>query len=242
MINKQNKSLTIVATEESKIDFLNSNIESLKLNIKKVDERLITFKLDDLKQTRDEKGIEYKEVLNDYRTHLDTTKTNDVVLNILSDNGIKSYFFKRLIPLLNKKIAKYLSQLDLPLQLSFNDNMIEEILNLGSSGHDIVSYFSLSEGEKKRVDMAILFSFIDITKTICNWNCNLIIMDELLDSSIDDNGLDKLMVNIKDMIYNNKLDMSIYIISHRLMESDLFKNIYEITKTNGFSNIKKLTN
>ncbi len=102
-----------------------------------------------------------------------------------------------------------------------------------------IPYFSYSEGEKKRIDMAILLSFIDITKTISNWNCNLLIIDELLDGAMDETGLEKLVHSLKNMTYDIK-GLGIYIISHRLQQdyASQFKRCLQITKDkHGFSDI-----
>jgi ABC-type Mn2+/Zn2+ transport system ATPase subunit len=97
---------------------------------------------------------------------------------------------------------------------------------------------SFSEGEKKRIDMSILLAFINVTKSISNWNCNLLIIDELLDSSIDDKGLDKLMECLKNLDKN----LCMYIISHRLKKEyfEQFDNLYEIKKHDDFSKITNL--
>jgi len=142
-----------------------------------------------------------------------------------------------LIPILNKNINDYLTLFELPINLQFDEFMEETIKSAGMSESDF-SYYSFSEGEKKRIDMAILLSFITITKTLANWNCNLLIIDELLDSAIDENGLEKLLKSLKNMTYDS--DTCIYIISHRLQQEYLpqFKSQIKVEKnSNGFSKI-----
>lgn len=232
----QNKKTTL----DNKEEFLQTYITKIDNDIDNVNKRKIDFNIQEMIDDRNLKGEDYQNANKENKEVLKEISLNETVIQILSDNGIKSYFYKKLIPLLNKKIGEYLSKLDLNLQLTFNEYLEDSIINISTSGNKVVNYYSLSEGEKKRIDMAILFSFIEITKTICNWNCNLIILDEILDSSIDESGLEKLIISIKSMMNMSKYKMSIYIISHRLLESDTFDNIYEIKKIGGFSQIEQI--
>ena len=163
---------------------------------------------------------------------------NDIIQNILSENGIKAYFFKKLIPILNKKINEYIKIFELPIIIQFDEFMNETIYNMDNLRSNI-SYHAYSEGEKKRIDMSILLSFINITKTISNWNCNILMIDELLDSAIDENGLEKLVWSLKNLTYESK-NLSIYIISHRIQQDYIsqFKNCINVQKnSNGFSEV-----
>ena len=110
------------------------------------------------------------------------------------------------------------------------DNSMTDNIKTSVNFNDTVNYMSFSEGEKKKIDMAILLSFIDVTKKIANWNCNLLVIDELLDSSIDDNGLEKLLESLEKMVLEND-GLGTYIISHRV------KNEYK----NFFNDIRYLT-
>ena len=114
--------------------------------------------------------------------------------------------------------------------------MNEKITNYENIKNDI-SYYSYSEGEKKRIDMSILLSFISMTKAISNWNCNLLLIDELLDGAIDETGLDKLVTSLKNMTYESNL--CIYIISHRLQQdyNSKFSKCLQIEKEDSFSKI-----
>jgi DNA repair exonuclease SbcCD ATPase subunit len=95
---------------------------------------------------------------------------------------------------------------------------------------------SFSEGEKKRIDIAIMLSFIDTTKTISNWNCNLLMFDEILDTSIDSEGLDKIMGAIKQMTIDDSKLCS-YIISHRDNDHENYSRKMIVKKVGGFSTI-----
>ena len=200
--------------------------------------RQIEFNLESIIKEFEEKKEEYKSIWNETKTIKKNLKNNDIVQSILSESGIKAYFFKKLIPILNSKINEYVKLFELPVIIQFDEFMNENITNLENPKNQI-SYYSYSEGEKKRIDMSILLSFISITKTISNWNCNLLIIDELLDSAIDEAGLEKLVGSLKNMVYDTK-DLSIYIISHRLQQdySSQFKNCLRLQKnSNNFSEI-----
>lgn len=186
------------------------------------------------------KTKEYNEIKNANEIIKKNLKNNDVVINILSESGIKAYFFKRLVPILNAKINEYIKFLELPVILNFDEQMNEKISSFNNANNEI-SYFAFSEGEKKRLDMSILLAFIDITKIISNWNCNLLMIDELLDSAVDTNGLDKLVQGLKNMTYENK-DLCIYVMSHRLQQeynSNFSNNIIVHKNSNGFSIINE---
>ena len=233
------KYINDIHTNEEKINFIASQRVLEESQLEMVEERTLSINIEEMETMLEKKAGEYKKMYKEYKSFLKILKNNDISAKILSESGIKSYFFKKLIPILNKNINEYLNKFELPLYMTFDDYMDETIINLGS-GNVPVNYYSLSEGEKKRVDMAILFSFIQLTKLISNWNCNLIIMDELLDSSIDDAGLDKMIANLKSMVFSSKEQFCIYIISHRMLESEQFDNIFEIEKSGNFSQINQI--
>ena len=200
--------------------------------------REIDFNLDILVKEFEEKKNEYKVIWSDSKSIKKKLKNNDIIQSILSESGIKAYFFKKLIPILNCKINEYIKLFELPVIIQFDELMNEKITNLENLRGEI-SYYAYSEGEKKRIDMSILLSFISITKIISNWNCNLLMIDELLDSAIDEGGLEKLVGSLKNMTYDSK-DLCIYIISHRLQQeySTHFKNSITIQKNpNSFSEV-----
>lgn len=223
---------------QSKIEMIDRELASAEERRNEIIERELDFNLDSLNDEFEEKKEEYKVLWNDTKNTEKTLKNNDIVQSILSESGIKAYFFKKLIPILNSKINEYIKLFELPVILQFDEFMNESITNLENLKNQI-SYYSYSEGEKKRIDMSILLSFISITKTISNWNCNLLIIDELLDSAIDEGGLDKMVSSLKSMAYETK-DLCIYIISHRLQQdyNSQFKNCLNIKKnSNKFSEI-----
>ena len=213
-------------------------IERLSSNIKNVESRVINIDVASIKTDYTTKTKSYKKLSTEQNSIKEKIEINKEVTSILSDSGIKKYIIEKIVPFLNQSINSYLEYFDLPVRMEFNSEMEESIKLLGQHSDD-ESYYSFSEGEKKRIDMAILMSFIKLTKILSNWNCNLLIIDELLDSSIDDAGLDKLLKSFKKIAKDDG-DQAVFIISHKLHNEHIgnFDNIIKIEKsTTGFSSI-----
>lgn len=217
---------------QDKINIIDREITSAEERRNEILNREIDFNLESLVQEFENKKGEYKVIWNENKGIKKKLKNNDIIQSILSESGIKAYFFKKLIPILNSKINEYIKLFELPVIIQFDELMNEKITNLENLRGEI-SYYAYSEGEKKRIDMSILLSFISITKIISNWNCNLLIIDELLDSAIDESGLEKLVGSLKNMSFESK-ELCIYIISHRLQQeyNTHFKNCITIQKNN----------
>jgi DNA repair exonuclease SbcCD ATPase subunit len=195
----------------------------------------LIINLDDETKDLESKKDEYTQLFKSSKSLKKLIENYAKVFMVLSDSGIKSYFFKKMIPLLNTKINEYLQLFEIPIVLMFDEYMNETITSY--TKRDDISYYANSEGEKKRIDISILLSFINITKLISNWNCNLLVIDELLDGAIDEDGLDKLVSCLKTMVTDNNMD--VYIISHRLFKENKqkFNKVIFVEKKHGFSEI-----
>jgi len=228
-----------IKSVKSKYISVCDEIDTIKRNLE--DTKNSTFDVDIKSLKRELKTITDKHKLNkiEFLTIKDDIRDAERIRDILSDSGIKSYIFSQLIPVLNKSVNYYLDLFEIPILIEFDKSMSDTITTL--TGSKNVSYYSFSEGEKKKIDMSILLSFIDVTKKIANWNCNLLIIDELLDSSIDEDGLDKLLNSLSLMIDDNSSEIGIYIISHRLKSNYEFDSVLKVEKNkNGFSTINKI--
>jgi DNA repair exonuclease SbcCD ATPase subunit len=230
-----------IATNETSLDKNKTKMSYIKADVKRIvqeieNETNKVFNFDDsqLKKDYEDKKESYKQLFQEYSNVQEDMKYNDFAVNILSDQGIKSFFFRKLVPILNLKINHFLDIFELPVSINFNEVMEEHITNVG--GKDDIPYMSFSEGEKKRIDIAIMLSFIDTTKTISNWNCNLLMFDEILDTSIDSEGLDKIMGSIKQMTIDDSKLCS-YIISHRDNDHENYNRKMIVKKVGGFSTI-----
>lgn len=238
-INETNKKKIVslnnqYISNKNNINYIKEEVTRIVADIEKEKNRIFNFDDTQLKNDYDSKKNNYTEIYNTHTVVQDDLKYNDFAINILSDQGIKAFFFKKLVPILNKKVNHYLDMFELPIEINFND-MMEEYINLIGSKENI-PYMSFSEGEKKRIDIAIMLSFIDTTKVISNWNCNLLAFDEILDSSTDSDGLDKIMGAIKQMTIDQS-KLCCYIISHRDNDHENYTRKIIIKKNSGFSSI-----
>ncbi|MCQ2210884.1 MAG: AAA family ATPase [Paludibacteraceae bacterium] len=161
-------------------------------------------------------------------------KINGDLIEILSDNGIKRHFFNKLIPLLNQDIAKYLEEFGLNIKITVEDNFDTIITDYRNE----IAYEAFSCGERTRIDLAMLLSMYNICIKLSSLKCNLLFIDELLDTGIDDNGLMAFMGTICRITKENKL--SSYIISHKLQKTPMINNVLKIEKNNMFSEITKV--
>lgn len=221
--------------EKNSVKSFKTKIDNLEKEIIIEQNKQITFDINIVKKQL-ENSIKEKEELesriNDLTNHITNMKD---AKSVLSDKGAKAYLMKRFIPLLNSKVQNYIEKFELNVIIKF-DEMMEVNIYDPKSINEPLEYESFSKGEKKRLDMAILFSFMGVTKEICNWHCNIMFLDELLDGGLDDNGLDKVGRTIKNMVDEDNL--CVYTISQRKLSYNLFNNYLFIEKDNyGFSSI-----
>ena len=155
----------------------------------------------------------------------------DVAANLLRDSGIKTKIIKQYIPVMNKLINKYLASLDFFVNFDLNENFEETIK---SRHRDEFSYESFSEGEKMRIDLALLFTWRAIAKLRNSVSTNLLIMDEVFDSSLDTNGTDEFL----KILYTLTGDTNVFIISHKGDTLfDKFEHIIKFEKHKNFSRV-----
>jgi len=150
---------------------------------------------------------------------------------ILKDNGIKARIIKQYVPVINKLINKYLAAMDFFVQFELDENFNETIK---SRFRDEFSYASFSEGEKMRINLAILFTWRAIAKLRNSASTNLLILDEVLDGSLDSNGTDEFL----KIINNLTQDTNTFIISHKVDQMyDKFANVLKFEKHKNFSRV-----
>lgn len=150
---------------------------------------------------------------------------------LLKDSGIKSRIIKQYVPIINKLINKYLAQMDFFVQFELDEGFSE---NIKSRYRDDFSYDSFSEGEKMRIDLALLFTWRAIAKLKNSASTNLLIMDEVFDSSLDVTGTEEFMKIIRDMVS----DTNVFIISHKTdMLVDKFTSVIRFEKQHNFSRV-----
>ena len=172
------------------------------------------------------KGIHrLKEKLTEDKTLLDVAST------ILKDSGIKTRIIKQYVPVMNKLINKYLAAMEFFVQFELDENFNETIR---SRFRDEFSYASFSEGEKMRIDLALLFTWRAVAKLRNSVSTNLLIMDEVFDSSLDSSGTEEFLKILNDLTS----DANVFIISHKGDQLiDKFHNIIKFEKVKNFSRI-----
>lgn len=168
-------------------------------------------------------------------------KMDSMLSDILSDDGIKTYFFEQLLPQLNCQVNKYINAFGLQVTLEFDKNLEAKI----QQGKYECEYMGFSNGERARIDMAILLSFFDISRNISNWSCNILFIDEVMDNGVDSDGIESFISTLYNVVTgnSNKHDIGIYLISHKLTNTDVaWDSVVDIVKTNRFSELKVKNN
>ena len=159
----------------------------------------------------------------------------DFANSMMKDSGVKAKIIRRYLPVMNQKINKYLQMMDFYINFTLDEQFNERIK---SPIHEKFSYESFSEGEKMRIDLAILFTWRDIAKMKNSSSTNILILDEIFDSSLDSNGTDEFTKIIKYVIK----DAYIFMISHKVDElTDRLDNLITFEKMNGFSKVRYST-
>jgi len=150
---------------------------------------------------------------------------------MLKDGGIKTKIINQYIPVINKLVNKYLAMMDFFVSFEMNSEFQESIK---SRYRDDFSYASFSEGEKQKIDLSLLFTWRAIAKLRNSISTNLLILDEVFDSSLDSSGTDQLMAIIQSLASDN----SMFVISHKEQMNDKFNNIIRFTKHKNFSKME----
>jgi DNA repair exonuclease SbcCD ATPase subunit len=216
---------TLISEIDRKISSKNSSIAHYNSLIAELDNNKgqITDDIGELQETLNEKNAILNKKSEDKSLH-------DYAALLLKDDGIKSVIIKKYVEILNQLINGYLAKFDFYVNFSFDENFDETIK---SRYRDEFSYENFSEGEKARIDLSILFAFRSMAKMRSNLDCSLLIIDELLDSAIDANGIDDVRT-----IFNLFDDLNVFVISHREKASELFDKTMEFKKVGHFSQME----
>jgi len=179
-------------------------------------DKLETFR-EDLQTTYDEL-VEYKDQINYY----------DFTYGLLKDGGVKTKIIKKYLPLINQQVNRYLQMMDFYINFTLDEEFNETIQ---SPIHEDFSYASFSEGEKQRIDLALLFTWREVARFKNSISTNLMILDEVFDSSLDGQGTEEFLKIIRYVIK----DANIFVISHKTGMEDKFENVLRFEKVKGFS-------
>jgi len=200
----------------------------LQKDIKDINEKHTIEK--DVKITDFENNL--KEIELKYNELSEDKNVLSIAGSMLKDSGIKAKIIRQYIPVINKLINKYLSSMDFFVSFELNEEFNETIK---SRYRDDFTYSSFSEGEKQKIDLALLFTWRSVAKLRNSINTNLLIMDEVFDSSLDQNATDYLMNIIRDI----SKDSNIIIISHKEHMNEKFNNVLKFVKNKNFSQLQE---
>ena len=197
---------------ESEIQTITSQVENRNIEHQKLEELR-----DNLNKTYDDL-VKSKDKISYY----------DFIYSLLKDGGVKAKIINKYLPLINQQVNKYLQLMDFYINFTL-DNEFNETVE--SPIHEDFSYSSFSEGEKMRIDLALLFTWREIARVKNSVNTNLLIMDEVFDSSLDGFGTDEFLKIIRYIIK----DANIFVISHKTGMEDRFDDVVKFEKHKGFS-------
>jgi DNA repair exonuclease SbcCD ATPase subunit len=218
---KHNSTISAVNKYIAKIQ-----VEVGELSIRKDNLEEENQKLKDLRVELDGYNQTYKELLIE-------KQYNEFASNLLKDTGIKTKIIKQYLPIMNKLINKYLTAMDFFVNFNINENFEETIK---SRHRDEFSYANFSEGEKMRIDLALLFTWRQIAKLKNSTNTNLLILDEVFDSSLDTVGTEEFL----KLIHEIGVDTNVFVISHKGDQLfDKFRSVVKFEKKNNFSRMAK---
>jgi len=186
------------------------------------------------RNTEHEKLESFKENLEETYKKLsiqkDTINYHDFSYSLLKDTGVKSKIIKKYLPLINQQVNRYLQMMDFYINFTLDEEFNETVQ---SPIHDNFSYASFSEGEKMRIDLALLFTWREVARYKNSVNTNLLIMDEVFDSSLDGYGTEEFLKIIRFVVK----DANVFVISHKAGMDDRFGNVLKYEKIKGFSRL-----
>jgi DNA repair exonuclease SbcCD ATPase subunit len=214
----------------------NSHINGCQKQIKRLEHEIqtITSQIEN-RNTEHEKLEEFRKNLQDTFETISEKKEKitylDFTYNLLKDGGVKTQIIKKYLPIINQQANKYLQMMDFYINFKLDEEFTETI---ESPIHEDFTYQSFSEGEKMRIDLALLFTWREIARMKNSVNTNLLIMDEVFDSSLDGFGTEEFLKIIRFVIK----DANIFVISHKDGLEDKFDNVIKFEKQGNFSRIE----
>jgi DNA repair exonuclease SbcCD ATPase subunit len=215
-----------ISQNNTRISHNQRQIRDLESEIQTIAEQL------ENRNTEHEKLEEFRENLQKTFDELSKKKEEivyyDFAYSLLKDDGVKTKIIKKYLPFINQQVNRYLQMMDFYINFHLDEEFNESIQ---SPIHENFSYSSFSEGEKMRVDLSLLFTWREVARLKNSVNTNLLIMDEVFDSSLDGFGTDEFLKIIRYVIK----DANIFVISHKSDLHDKFESVIKFDKVKGFS-------
>jgi len=237
---ERERQFTVLSKEITKLNHeISQNNTRISLNQRQIRDleseiQTITKNLAN-RNTEHEKLEEFQTNLQKTFEDLSTKKEQivyyDFAYSLLKDDGVKTKIIKKYLPFINQQVNRYLQMMDFYINFHLDEEFNETIK---SPIHEDFSYSSFSEGEKMRIDLALLFTWREVARVKNSINTNLLIMDEVFDSSLDGFGTDEFLKIIRYVIK----DANIFVISHKADLHDKFENVIKFSKVKGFSRME----
>ena len=228
-LSKEITSLTHgISKNNTRISGCQKQIRDLESEVQELTKQLAN------RNTEHEKLESFKENLEETYKKLsiqkDTISYHDFSYSLLKDGGVKSKIIKKYLPLINQQVNRYLQMMDFYINFTLDEEFNETVQ---SPIHDNFSYASFSEGEKMRIDLALLFTWREVARYKNSVNTNLLIMDEVFDSSLDGYGTEEFLKIIRFVVK----DANVFVISHKTGMDDRFDSVLRYEKIKGFSRL-----
>ena len=217
-----------VSKNNTKITGCQRQIRDLESEIQRITDQLANRNVEDDKLASFKENL--KTTYDELAKNKDTIQYYDFTYGLLKDGGVKSKIIKKYLPLINQQVNRYLQMMDFYINFTLDEEFNETVQ---SPIHDNFSYSSFSEGEKMRIDLALLFTWREVARMKNSVNTNLLIMDEVFDSSLDGMGTQEFLKIIRYVIQ----DANVFVISHKTGLEDSFQNVLRFEKLKGFSSI-----
>ena len=226
-LSKEITSLTHgISKNNTKISGCQRQVRDLESEIQRITEQLAN------RNTEHDKLATFKENLkttyDELAQNKDTINYYDFSYSLLKDGGVKTKIIKKYLPLINQQVNRYLQLMDFYINFTLDEEFNETVQ---SPIHENFSYSSFSEGEKMRIDLALLFTWREVARMKNSVNTNLLIMDEVFDSSLDGFGTEEFLKIIRYVVK----DANIFVISHKESLHDRFADVIRFEKVKGFS-------
>jgi len=215
-----------ISQNNVKISGCQKQIRSLESEIQRITEQLANRNSEHEKLESFNKNL--KTTYDELASKKDTINYYDFSYSLLKDGGVKSKIIKKYLPLINQQVNRYLQMMDFYINFTLDEEFNETVQ---SPIHEDFSYASFSEGEKMRIDLALLFTWREVARMKNSVNTNLLIMDEVFDSSLDGFGTEEFLKIIRYVIK----DANIFVISHKTGLEDRFESVIKFEKVKGFS-------
>jgi len=234
---ERERQFTVLSKEITKLNHeISQNNTRISLNQRQIRDleseiQTITQNLAN-RNTEHEKLEEFQDNLQ--KTFEDLSKKKEEIVyydfaySLLKDDGVKTKIIKKYLPFINQQVNRYLQMMDFYINFHLDEEFNETVK---SPIHEDFSYSSFSEGEKMRIDLALLFTWREVARVKNSVNTNLLIMDEVFDSSLDGFGTDEFLKIIRYVIK----DANIFVISHKSELHDKFESVIRFEKVKGFS-------